>query len=124
MNTDGKWVDNPDRTKLALDRTILANERTYAAWIRTGLAALVSGLGVERFLLNTIPLWSIHAIAAILLLFSAASFLLASWRYRHLKIKLADLDVQMVPMSLVRIMSVTLTICALIALLAILKIPN
>ncbi len=114
----------PNNTTLALDRTILANERTYAAWIRTGFAALATGLGVERFMLNTIPLWSIHLIATLLLLFSAASFLLAGWRYHHLRIKLENIDVDMVPMPVIRIISLTLAACSLIAIMVLLKIAG
>ena len=114
----------PDRNTLALDRTILANERTYAAWIRTGFASLATGLGVERFMLNTIPLWSIHSIATLLLLFSAASFLLAGWRYHHLRIKLENIDVDMVPMPVIRMISLTLAACAFIAIVVLLKIAD
>jgi len=114
----------PDRNTLALDRTILANERTYAAWIRTGFASLATGLGVERFMLNTIPLWSIHSIATLLLLFSAASFLLAGWRYHHLRIKLENIDVDMVPMPVIRMISLTLAACSLIAIVVLLKIAG
>ncbi|RUM35666.1 MAG: hypothetical protein DSY57_06725 [Desulfobulbus sp.] len=114
----------PNNTTLALDRTILANERTYAAWIRTGFAALATGLGVERFMLNTIPLWSIHLIATLLLLFSAASFLLAGWRYHHLRIKLDNIDVDMVPMPVIRMISLTLAACSLIAIVVLLKIAG
>ncbi len=114
----------PDRNTLALDRTILANERTYAAWIRTGFASLATGLGVERFMLNTIPLWSIHSIATLLLLFSAASFILAGWRYHHLRLKLEDIDVDMVPTLVIRIISLTLAACALIAIVVLLKIAG
>ena len=114
----------PDRNTLALDRTILANERTYAAWIRTGFASLATGLGVERFMLNTIPLWSIHFIATLFLLFSAASFLLAGWRYHHLRVKLENIDVDMVPMPVIRIISLTLAASAFIAIIVLLKIAG
>ena len=58
----------PDRNTLALDRTVLANERTYQAWLRTGLTALVSGLGVAKFLKDMMPLWMLVAVAMILIL--------------------------------------------------------
>ncbi len=119
-----KKAKQPDNNTLALDRTILANERTYAAWIRTGLASLATGLGVERFMLNTIPLWSIHSIATLLLLFSAASFILAGWRYHHLRLKLEDIDVDMVPILVIRIISLTLAACSLIAIVVLLKIAG
>lgn len=112
----------PDRTRLALDRTVLANERTFAAWIRSGLACLISGLGVARFMLDTWPPWSIRIIAAILILFSAASFLLAGWRYHHLHLRLVHVDVDMVPLGLVRLLSTVLALCSLLALLVVWKI--
>ncbi len=111
-----------DRNALALDRTILANERTYAAWIRTGLAALASGLGVEGFMLHSFPAWGMHIIANIFLLFSAISFLLAGWRYQHLRVKLTDIDVDMVPFLMIKIISNTLAFCAFIAILAVWRI--
>ncbi|HHB77106.1 MAG TPA: DUF202 domain-containing protein [Desulfobulbus sp.] len=117
-------AEQPDRNTLALDRTILANERTFAAWIRTGFASLATGLGVERFMLNTIPLWSIHSIATLLLLFSAASFILAGWRYHHLRVKLENIDVDMVPTLVIRIISLTLAACSLIAIMVLLKLTD
>ncbi len=121
LNQEAK---QPNNNTLALDRTILANERTFAAWIRTGFASLATGLGVERFMLNTIPLWSIHSIATLLLLFSAASFILAGWRYHHLRVKLENIDVDMVPMLVIRIICLTLAACALIAIMVLLKLTD
>ena len=112
----------PDRARLALDRTVLANERTFAAWIRSGLACLVSGLGVARFMLDTWPLWSIRIIAAILILFSAAAFLVAGWRYHHLHLRLMHVDVDMVPQGLVRLLSLVLAACSFLALLVVWEI--
>jgi len=112
----------PSRTTLALDRTILANERTYAAWIRTGIAALIAGLAVERFLLEAIPLWGVHSIAVILIVFSAVSFFLAAWRYRHLRLRLQDADVVMVPSSVVIGLSILLAISSCIALVGLWRI--
>ena len=119
-----KEAKQPNNNTLALDRTILANERTFAAWIRTGFASLATGLGVERFMLNTIPLWSIHSIATLLLLFSAASFILAGWRYHHLRVKLENIDVDMVPMLVIRIICLTLAACAFIAIVVLLKLTD
>jgi len=108
----------PDTNALALDRTALANERTYAAWIRTGLASLVTGLGIARFLLDSMPLWSIRTIAAILILFSGVAFFLAAWRYEHLHIGMTHLDVKMIPVGMVKLSSLVLVICSLIALIS------
>lgn len=106
----------PNRNTLALDRTALANERTYAAWIRTGLASLVTGLGIARFLVDSMPLWSILTIATILILFSGVAFFLAAWRYEHLHIRMTDLDVKMIPVSMIKLSSFVLITCSLIAL--------
>ena len=104
------------RTNLALDRTVLANERTYAAWIRTGLAALVTGLGTAKFMRNVLPLWSIRIIVTVLILFSAAAFLLAAWRYSHLHIKVSHLEVDAMPRTMIRSLSLLLAGCSIIAL--------
>ena len=106
-----------DRNTLALDRTALANERTYAAWIRTGLAALVTGLGIARFLSDSMPLWSIRTTAAILIVFSGAAFFLAAWRYEHLHIGMKPLDVKMIPVGMVKLFSLLLVSCSVIALI-------
>lgn len=36
--------------RLARVRTILAAERTFAAWLRTGMAAIVGGLAIIKFI--------------------------------------------------------------------------
>ncbi|NHZ69884.1 MAG: DUF202 domain-containing protein [Thermotogales bacterium] len=107
----------PDTNTLALDRTVLANERTYTAWIRTGLTSLVTGLGIARFLSDSMPIWGTHTIAAILILFSAAAFFLAAWRYEHLHVGIAHLDVKMIPVATVKLSSFILMSCSLIALI-------
>jgi putative membrane protein len=104
------------QTRLALDRTILANERTYSAWIRTGLAALATGLATVKFLDELLPLWSLRMIATVLIGFGAAAFLLAAWRYSHLHIKVSHLDVDVIPLSVIRILSFILTCISITAL--------
>ena len=106
----------PDQLHLALDRTILANERTYAAWIRTGISALIAGLAVEKFLIEAIPIWGVHLISIALIAFSGVAFFLASWRYRHFLVRLEDVDVAMVPLPVMRAISLVLIISALVAL--------
>jgi len=106
-----------DATSLALDRTVLANERTYTAWIRTGLAALATGLGIARFMMGAMPSWSIRVITLFLVLFSAAAFLIAAWRYESLHIGMARLDVRMFPPSLVKTLSILLAFCSLFSLI-------
>ena len=106
----------PDTNALALDRTALANERTYAAWIRTGLAFLVTGLGVDRFLSDRMPFWSIRPIAVILILFSGVAFFLAAWRYEHFHMGMTHLDIKMIPAGMVKLFSLVLVLCSLMAL--------
>lgn len=106
----------PDRNALALDRTVLANERTYQAWLRTGLAALVSGLGVARFLKDVLPLWMVLTIAAVLLLFGTTAFLQAAWRYSHIHIRMAHLDIDAMPVSTAKVISILLAGCSVFAL--------
>ena len=109
-------TSEPDRNALALDRTALANERTYAAWIRTGLTSLVTGLGIARFLVDSMPLWSIRTISAALTLFSAAAFYIAAWRYEHFHVGMTHLDIKMIPVGVVKLVSFVLVTCSLIAL--------
>jgi len=109
----------PDTTALSLDRTVLANERTFQAWIRTGLSALAAGLGVAKFLQDTMPLWMLITIAVTLILLSIAAFLQASWRYTHLHVRMSDLDVDATPLWLVRTISFMLAGCSVLALLGV-----
>ena len=111
-----------DRNVLALDRTVLANERTYQAWLRTGTAGLAAGLGVARFLQEIMPRWMLLLVAGTLILFSAGAFLLAAWRYTHLHIRIAHLDADTLPPSLVKLISILLALCSLIALAGILLV--
>ena len=117
-------AEQPDTNTLALDRTVLANERTYAAWLRTGLAFLASGLGVARFMLDTIPFWSIRLLTVILFCVSAACFFLAGWRYNHLHVKFSHLDVKMIPSLMVQLISLVLAISAVVALIVIWRVSE
>jgi putative membrane protein len=101
---------------MALDRTVLANERTFQAWIRTGLAALVSGLGVAKFLQDTMPLAVLLIVVSILILFSALAFLLSAWRYSHLHLRIEHLDIEATPVWLAKAISIILAGCSVIAL--------
>jgi len=105
---------------MALDRTVLANERTFQAWIRTGLAALVSGLGVAKFLQDAMPLSVLLIVVTILILFSTLAFLLAAWRYSHLHLRIVHLDIEATPMWLAKSVSIVLASCSIIALLGLL----
>jgi len=97
-----------DRNTLALDRTILANERTYQAWLRTGLAALASGLGVVKFMRDVIPLWMLLTLASLLILLAVASFVQASWRYSHIHVRMAHLDIDAMPVWIAKVVSLLL----------------
>ncbi len=105
-----------DANLMALDRTVLANERTFQAWIRTGLAALVSGLGVAKFLQGTMPQVVLLTVVAILILFSTLAFLLSAWRYSHLHLRIVHLDIDATPMWLAKSISAVLAVCSVIAL--------
>jgi len=48
------------------------------------MAALISGLAIEQFMLEVLPIWGIHTIAVILIVSSSVAFFLAAWRYQHL----------------------------------------
>ncbi len=116
---DKNATDDIDLTNLALDRTVLANERTYAAWIRTGLASLVTGLGIAKFMTDLMPLWGIRILVAALIIFSAVAFLLAAWRYSHLHLKVSHLEVDAIPLAVVRGLSLLFVVCSLIALVSV-----
>jgi inner membrane protein YidH len=105
-----------DRDALALDRTVLANERTYQAWLRTGLASAAAGLGVAKFLQETIPLWILLVIATVLILFSAVAFWLAAWRYSHVHLRTAHLDIETIRPWMAKSISLVLAACSLLAL--------
>ncbi len=104
----------------ALDRTFLANERTYLAWIRTGVSTFIAGLGVVKFLKDHLPQGILLTTAAILLIFSAMSFLHAAWRYCSLHFRMAQLDIDSTPSWLVKFFSFALAGCSLLALIGIL----
>ncbi len=119
-----KHTAKPDATELALDRTVLANERTFQAWIRTGLSALVSGLGVAKFLKNSMPEALVLTITAILILLSILAFLQASWRYHHLHVRMSNLNVDTTPMWIIRTISLLLAGCGLLALFGIYSVVS
>jgi len=110
----------PDANSMALDRTVLANERTFQAWIRTGLAALVSGLGVAKFLQDTMPLATLLVVVSVLILFSTLAFLLSAWRYSHLHLRIVHLDIDATPVWLVKTISIVLAGCSIVALIGLL----
>ncbi len=116
LESNNSKVNEPDRNSLAIDRTVLANERTYQAWIRTGLAALISGLGINKFMNDIEPVWPLMVVTIILLFFSAAAFLISAWRYNHLHVQMAHLEVDLMPVWVVKTLSIFLSGCSLLAL--------
>jgi len=110
---------HPDDNALALDRTVLANERTFQAWIRTGLSALAAGLGIANFLQGTIPQLILLTLATVMILLGILAFLQSSWRYTHLHIRMATLDVEATPTWMVKAISFSLVGCSLLALVSV-----
>ncbi|WP_456389946.1 YidH family protein [Profundibacter sp.] len=110
---------HPDDNALALDRTVLANERTFQAWIRTGLSALAAGLGIAKFLQDTMPQLMLLALATAMILLSILAFLQASWRYTHLHIRMVNLEVDATPTWMVKAISFSLVGCSLLALISV-----
>ncbi len=110
-------TEKPDMGDHVEQRTLLATERTYTAWVRTGLAALVAGIGFERFIPGTIPGWSVRLIAVILIVFSIGCFWLALWRYRHLGLRFPDLLPITIPLRLITVLTLSLILTALLTLI-------
>lgn len=108
----------PLTNRYALDRTALANERTYLAWTRTGLTSLVGGLAAEKYLNGVISITSLRFLATTLIVFAILSFLLSAWRYHALHVDLNQLDVQMLPVSIVIVVSLFFSTCAIVALIS------
>ena len=90
----GPEIRETSNNTLALDRERLANERTYQAWLRTGPSALVT----------------------IMISLSAVAFLQAAWRYAHLHVRMAHLDVDATPAWVVKVISISLVGCSGLAL--------
>ena len=113
---DRERPDMPDQQRLALDRTVLANERTWLAWLRTGLALLAGGLAVAKFMRMVLPGMTALFIASLLILMSIAVFMLATWRYSSIRLRMAHLDIDALPAGTARAISGFLALCAACAL--------
>jgi len=111
-----KGAAPPDPNLLAIDRTMLANERTYQAWLRTGLASAAAGLAIFKLMRESIALWILLIVTSVLLLFSALFFLLAAWRYSHIHLRTAHLDIDSLPPGLAKFVSLLLAACSLLFL--------
>jgi inner membrane protein YidH len=112
-------VSYSQQEELAQDRTALASERTYASWVRTGLASLAAGLGIAKFINDLAPVWTVRAIAFLLIALATLSFILAAWRYTGLCKKLKHLDISLIPHQIVLLISGFLIVCAGLSLVAI-----
>lgn len=110
------------QARLAEDRTVLANERTYTAWIRTGLAALATGVAFEKFLVGTMPDWTVRTIAVILIVFSISAFFLAIWHYTHLGLKLQHAEIKKLPIKSLIALTVSLCTASVLALVGLFAI--
>jgi uncharacterized membrane protein YidH (DUF202 family) len=82
----------------------------------TGLALFVTGLGIDRFLSDSMTFWSIRTIAVILILFSVVAFFLTAWRYEHFHTGMTHLDIKVIPLGMVKLFSFVLVLCSLMAL--------
>ena len=71
---------------LALDRTILANERNLLSFIRTFLSFFITGLGVIKFLPNSIYLGFFFMICAVIFLIVGIT------RYKDMREELSILE--------------------------------
>lgn len=108
----------PDVNQLSLDRTVLANERNYLSWVRTGLAFLAGGLAVARFMKEVMPLWALLITASLLILLSGLAFLVGSWRYHHLNLRIRHLDIDLTPSWWIHLASFVMIICSVLALIS------
>ncbi len=108
--------DEIDASVLALDRTILANERTFQAWLRTGLASAAASLGIFKLLEGSLPLWILFVVAMVLMFSSAAFFWMAAWRYSHVHLRTAHLDVEAMSPKLAKLIAFLLAGSSLLAL--------
>lgn len=96
-------------------RFTLANERTFLAWSRTSLALVVAGLAVAQLLppFRGVP-WGRSAIAAPLILLGATLSVLSylEWKRNQRALRLGE---PLVHSALPRILSLTITVIALLA---------
>lgn len=69
------------RTELAFQRSLLSEQRTYSAWIRTGLAAIVLGFAVVKFLAQAGPKWLVYVVGGILISIGILIQVLSFWNY-------------------------------------------
>ncbi len=105
------------RTEEAIQRSMLANERTFSAWLRTGLAAVIAGLGISRFLGAGNYSWIAPAIGASLILVGGGIYMLAFWSYRQAYHKMRIMDFARIPLWLLSIIVVVLLLSALLSFL-------
>ena len=110
--------DSPARPEVAGEedpdyRFSLANERTFLAWVRTALALMASGVAVIRFVPGHVVIS--YALGFLLILLGAV---MNAASYRHwVRNEMAMRRKEQLPPSWIpRLVTVSLTIAALVAL--------
>lgn len=108
-----------DRTDWAQERTLLAKERTFSAWGRTGLATLAVGLAIARLLSSVESKWLALTIGALLIFTSTLIFILGFLSYRKALKELAEQGIRGTPIWIIRLITIVLVICAILAMVMI-----
>ena len=86
-------------TRLAVKRTQLAAERTLMAWVRTAFSMISFGFTIGKFfeyLANQpdarFPLGDGHLLPRLLVLTGIASLFVGAWEFRHVMVRLGDVE--------------------------------
>lgn len=108
-----------DRTELAEDRTLLANERTFSGWVRTSLAAIGIGLGFKALFGTIEPIWVPKAIATLFVSLGILTIVMATWRGAQVISRLKAHQVHPVSARKLYVVAGTISLGALILLVAI-----
>lgn len=118
-----KDPDGEIRTKLAIQRNALANERTFLAWLRSGLAGVVGGFALVRFVefKNPIHQRLSYFIGILFILWGIALFFFAIKEYNKISKQLRrlnpDLLVNGFPIKIIALVLVALSFLILLLLL-------
>ena len=86
-------------TRLSLKRTQLSAERTLMSWIRTAFSMISFGFTIGKFLDylanqsdSRLPLGEHNILPKLLVLIGLASLFIGIWEYRHLMLRLGDVE--------------------------------
>lgn len=115
LNDEYDILEN-DSTQLAHERTFLANERTFIAWLRTGLALAGAGLGIVKFLDSEGPRWLMRTMGMLLVMTGQLSYLIAYWRYKGIRKKLCNKNVEMTPSWILIPLSLSLLVMSVVSI--------